>query len=226
MKIKEQEGLNDEGGDWDCETSDLQEERGYNPVRLPFISNFRELAVAGKEESEERVDESPQSWFERAKEYNWDSQSASSPPPLCCLQLPTHFPLAQGHPEDEEERLPKQASGAPISEAQKRHAASLTKLFQSQHGIKNIPPGQIGQLVFYKSGKVQLHLGTVPSEPHISTLPGDAPSHTPLVLDISPATPFLFEHELVALNAEQGKAFALGTLPYRLISSVDLESLR
>jgi len=128
--------------------------------------------------------------------------------PLVLIQLPTHLPItpasaqaqmakAQGmNPEDfNTPELP------PVTTSSQKSFTS-----SADYTVRNIPPGQIGKLVFYKSGKVKLKVGGS-------------------LLDVSPGTGCLFDQEVVAVDTEEKGFHRLGSVNRRLVCSLDVQDI-
>lgn len=158
-------------------------------------------------------------WFEEAQSYVWPAEvteSTTDQPPLIFMQLPSHFPIT---PEQAVSTMKERGlevsnsdvvdlSGVVPNQPSLTQKNSVSKLFNAtaDHTIKNLPDGQIGRLVFYKSGKVKMCVGG-------------------LTLDLSPGATFNFDQQLLSISPESKECFSLGRLEKRVICSLDVESL-
>jgi len=81
-------------------------------------------------------------------------------------------------------------------------------LFSSnfEHALRHLPPGQLGKLVIYKSGKIKMKIGDI-------------------VLDVNEGVQCLFHQELMSIHAATGEASRLGPIHHRLVCTTDVEDL-
>lgn len=211
-KVKSEFGDDMTEGWWE-ENAEVLADGGVEPVVLPFMPQFSQMAV----EADSVLSEDSKAWFDEAEGYEWGTSKLA--PPMMCIQLPSHFPLSGRYEVPEEEEVRDQGGTAPLSEMQKRYNSSVTKLFQSQHSIKTVPEGRIGTLVFYKSGRVELRL-VPPASSGDDAEPAVAPPPSALKLGVHLATPFLFHQELLAVHPETSQAHFLGPLKNRFVTSI------
>ncbi|XP_026437649.1 uncharacterized protein LOC113335826 [Papaver somniferum] len=72
--------------------------------------------------------------------------------------------------------------------------------------LEELPPGLVGKLLVYKSGKVKLKVGDT-------------------LYDVSPGSHFSFVNEVVAVNTDKKQCWSVGELTTRAIVTPDVDSL-
>lgn len=170
-------------------------------------------ANEGKEEAE---DEDDVAMAETETKTAGEKKGATQQPPkksftpLVLMQFPTHLPLTPGsaqaqmakaqgmQPEDLKTELPAVTKASVSSQKPFTSSADYT--------VRNVPPGQIGKLVFYKSGKVKMRIGGS-------------------LFDVSPGTGCLFDQEVVAVDTEEKGFHRLGSVNRRLVCSLDVQAI-
>jgi len=147
--------------------------------------------------------------------------------PLLFMQLPSHFPITPSHAQQQWGSIPNNPFSKPhpahssssqmdleenkaLSETEKEKLqhVKVSKLFSqnADYTLKKVPPGLMGKLVIYKSGKVKLRVGD-------------------LLLEVSQGTTTLFHQELVSFDANRKEAHRLGSVERRLVCTLDVEHL-
>jgi len=88
------------------------------------------------------------------------------------------------------------------------HIKVVSKLFspKADHTLKMVPPGQIGKLLLYKSGRAKLQIGD-------------------MLLEVTGGTTCLFHQEFVTFEPSTKQAHRLGGIDKRLVCTLDVDHI-
>ncbi|RZC49491.1 hypothetical protein C5167_017917 [Papaver somniferum] len=116
-------------------------------------------------------------------------------PSLIFLQLPASLPLTK-------------RSAAAESNETANNSKSSRPVGRPGRGcsLEELPPGFVGKILVYKSGKVKLKIGDT-------------------LYDVSPGSHFSFVNEVVAVNTDKKQCWSVGELTARAIVTPDVDSL-
>ncbi|KAI3831918.1 hypothetical protein MKX03_022290 [Papaver bracteatum] len=116
-------------------------------------------------------------------------------PRLIFLQLPASLPLTKRSAAAESNET---ASNSKPSRPVGRPGRGCS--------LEELPPGFVGKLLVYKSGKVKMRVGDT-------------------LYDVSPGSHFSFVNEVVAVNTDKKQCWSVGELTTRAIVTPDVDSL-
>ncbi|KAG0467487.1 hypothetical protein HPP92_019067 [Vanilla planifolia] len=112
----------------------------------------------------------------------------SDEPKMIFLQFPTRLPVVVPPPDEGRDHRRKATSSSPAGK------------------LEDLPPGYMGKLLVYKSGKVKMKLGEI-------------------LFDVSPGVGHIFSEEVVAINAKERQFCVLGELNKHAVVTPDVDSL-
>ncbi|KAI3931535.1 hypothetical protein MKW92_011137 [Papaver armeniacum] len=164
------------------------------PLRLPGSGNPVHLDEAEFGEAASKMTYNEDA-LNPAEDLGLTKDDEDPYPRLIFLQLPASLPLT------------KRSAAAESNETDSNSKPSRP-MGRPGRGcsLEELPPGFMGKLLVYKSGKVKMRVGDT-------------------LYDVSPGSHFSFVNEVVAVNTDKKQCWSVGELTTRAIVTPDVDSL-